>query len=133
MADDEDPFIQDSQEERELRTQVCQQAAEVLHTEPYQIYICICVLLTACIVCIKYYFVCLQIEDLKFKLSTTEEQLLESNKQLQSAVAELQLSKEHCVQLEENRNDLTKQLERSRSDLIEVHTYIYIHKNCLPC
>ena len=32
--DDEEPLILDSQEERELRTQVCQQAAEV-HT-------CIC-------------------------------------------------------------------------------------------
>ena len=71
-------------------------------------------------------FVCLQIEDLKFKLSTTEEQL-ENNHQLQS---ELQLCKDHCVQLEESRNDLTKQLERARSDLIEVHTYIYVvYKN----
>ena len=29
MADDEEPLVLDSQEERELRTQVCQQAAEV--------------------------------------------------------------------------------------------------------
>ena len=34
MADDEEPFILDSQEERELRTQVCQLAAEVIHTPP---------------------------------------------------------------------------------------------------
>lgn len=70
----------------------------------------------------------LQIEDLKFKLSTTEEQL-ENNQQLQS---ELQLCKDHCVQLEESRNDLTKQLERARSDLIEVHT-IYLVYKCVIC
>ena len=29
MMDDEEPFVLDSQEEKELRTQVCQLAAEV--------------------------------------------------------------------------------------------------------
>ena len=60
----------------------------------------------------------LQIEDLKFKLSTTEEQL-ENNHQLES---ELQLCKDHCIQLEQSRNNLTEQLEKARSDLIEVYT-----------
>ena len=62
----------------------------------------------------------MQIEDLKFKLSTTEEKLVESNSQLHSTVSELQLYKDHCVKLEENRKDLTIQLERSRNDLTEV-------------
>lgn len=65
-------------------------------------------------------FICRKIEDLKFTLSTTEDRLLESNSQLQSTVSELQLCKDHCVKLEENRNDLTVQLERSRNDLREV-------------
>lgn len=34
MADDEEPFVLDSQEERELRAQVCQLAAEVIHICP---------------------------------------------------------------------------------------------------
>ena len=45
---------------------------------------------------------------------------MESNSQLQSVVSELQLYKDNCVKLEENRNNLTAQLEKSRSDLIEV-------------
>ena len=65
---------------------------------------------------------CLQIEDLKFKLSTTEE-WLENNHQLQS---ELQLCKDHCIQLEERRNNLTEQLERARNDFIEVDVTITV-------
>ncbi|XP_065904330.1 centrosomal protein of 152 kDa-like isoform X2 [Dysidea avara] len=89
VMDDEEPFVLDSQEERELRTQVCQLAAEV--------------------------------EDLKFKLSTTEEQVQESSGQLQSTTAELHLCKDHCVQIEQNRNHLVTQLEKVRNDLIELH------------
>ena len=37
MADYEEPLVLDSQEERELRTQVCQQAAEVC---VYRTYAC---------------------------------------------------------------------------------------------
>ena len=75
---------------------------------------------TMCVYNTKRFIVYLQIEDMKFKLSNTEEKLIESNSQLNSAVSELQLYKDHCVKLEENRNDLTVQLERSRSDLVEV-------------
>ena len=73
-----------------------------------------------CVYNTKRFIVYLQIEDLKFKLSNTEEKLVERNSQLNSYVSELQLYKDHCVKLEENRNDLTVQLERSRSDLVEV-------------
>ena len=75
---------------------------------------------TMCVYNTKRFIVYLQIEDLKFKLSNTEEKLVESNSQLNAAVSELQLYKDHCVKREENRNDLTVQLERSRSDLVEV-------------
>lgn len=44
MADDEEPFVLDSQEERELRTQVCQQAAEVWDVQIK----CICTISHVC-------------------------------------------------------------------------------------
>jgi len=63
------------------------------------------------------------VEDLKFKLSTTEEQLQESGSQLQSTTDELQLYKDHCAKIEQSKNDLAIQLEKVRNDLIEVRKY----------